>query len=76
MIGIRLCDLPDHVPEYFVEEIFSTSSVCMIAIWPVGSPKEIKPSFSQNRNASATLGGCVATLARVSICDASRFSVR
>ena len=36
----------------------STSSSCMIAIWPAGPPKLIIPSFSQNRNASASLGMC------------------
>src|SRR5258708_20776357 len=30
----------------------STSSWCMIAIWPVGPPKLMKPSFSQKRSAS------------------------
>src|SRR5690349_23148362 len=30
----------------------STSSWCMIAICPAGPPKLMKPSFSQNRNAS------------------------
>src|ERR1700730_10297274 len=28
----------------------------MIAIWPLGPPNEIKPSFSQNRNASLKRG--------------------
>src|SRR5690242_15078497 len=28
----------------------------MMAIWPVGPPKEMKPSFSQKRNASEKLG--------------------
>src|SRR5207245_5033860 len=34
---------------------WSTSSRCMIAICPAGPPKLMKPSFSQNRNASAKL---------------------
>jgi hypothetical protein len=28
----------------------------MIAIWPAGPPKLMQPSFSQNQNASASLG--------------------
>ena len=34
----------------------STSSSCMIAIWPAGPPKLIQPSFSQNQNASRSVG--------------------
>src|SRR5207237_6092293 len=45
----RKCVSPTHF-------FFSTSSVCIIAIWPVGPPKEMKPSFSQKRKASAKDG--------------------
>src|SRR5206468_9365833 len=41
-----------------IQRFSSTSSRCMIAIWPAGPPKLMKPSFSQKRNASAKLGGC------------------
>src|SRR5437879_2441481 len=34
----------------------------MMAIWPVGPPKLMKPSFTQNRNASAKVGCCPPTL--------------
>ena len=34
----------------------STSSSCMIAIWPAGPPKLMHPSLSQNRSASRSLG--------------------
>src|SRR5882672_6772330 len=37
----------------------STSSVCMIAIWPVGPPKLMKPSLSQKRRASRKPGCAV-----------------
>ena len=30
----------------------------MIAIWPAGPPKLMKPSFNQNRAASRKLAGC------------------
>src|SRR5688500_3219211 len=36
---------------------FSTSSLCMMAICPVGPPKLMKPSLSQKRKASANVGG-------------------
>src|SRR5262245_41871606 len=39
----------------------STTSRCMIAICPAGPPKEMKPSFSQKRNASRR-EGCKAAL--------------
>src|SRR5438105_15774586 len=42
--------------DWLIHFFFSTSSVCMTAIWAVGPPKEIKPSFSQKRNASAKDG--------------------
>ena len=32
----------------------------MIAIWPAGPPKLMQPSFSQNQNASASVGFTVA----------------
>ena len=38
---------------------FSPSSACMIAICPVGPPKLLNPSFSQNRKASPKLRCCV-----------------
>src|SRR5437867_13455130 len=38
---------------------FSTSSVCMRAIWPVGPPKLMNPSLSQNPTASANSGTVV-----------------
>ena len=38
----------------------STSSSCMIAICPAGPPKLMKPSFSQNQNASRSVGRTVA----------------
>src|SRR4051795_797633 len=42
--------------DWLIHFFFSTSSVCIIAICPVGPPKEINPSLSQNRNASPKLG--------------------
>src|SRR5438874_244275 len=42
--------------DWLIHFFFSTSSVCMIAIWPVGPPNEMNPSFSQNRNASPNDG--------------------
>ena len=30
----------------------STSSRCIVAIWPTGLPNELKPSFTQKRRAS------------------------
>src|SRR5712691_12337197 len=46
--------------DWLIHFFFSTSSVCMIAICPVGPPNEMKPSFNQNRNASVNVGarGC------------------
>src|SRR5256884_6129867 len=44
---------------WLIQRRRSTNSVCMIAICPVGPPKEMKPSFSQNRNASANEGNAV-----------------
>src|SRR3954453_23596190 len=41
--------------DWLIHFFFSTSSVCMIAICPVGPPKEINPSLSQKRNASPKL---------------------
>src|SRR5437773_2653809 len=38
---------------WLIHRFFSTSSVCMIAIWPAGPPNEINPSLSQKRKASA-----------------------
>ena len=35
-----------------VEQKRWISSVCMMAIWPAGPPKLMKPSFSQKRKAS------------------------
>src|SRR5215212_6399708 len=43
---------------WLIQRRRSTSSVCMMAIWPAGPPKEMNPSLSQNRKASAKLGGC------------------
>src|SRR5713226_318719 len=40
------------------QRFWSTSSRCMIAIWPAGPPKLMKPSFSQKRTASAKLTCC------------------
>src|SRR5919199_4421992 len=37
----------------------STSSRCMIAIWPAGPPKLMKPSFTQKRKALANETGAV-----------------
>src|SRR5829696_5727313 len=34
------------------QRLLSTSSRCMMAIWPAGPPKLMKPSFTQNQNAS------------------------
>src|SRR5829696_4040380 len=34
------------------QRFFSTSSRCIIAICPAGPPKLMKPSFTQNQNAS------------------------
>src|SRR5207244_9223379 len=42
--------------DWLIHRLRSTSSVCMIAIWPAGPPKEMKPSFSQKRNAAAKEG--------------------
>ena len=38
---------------------FSTSSRCMMAIWPAGPPKFMNPSFTQNQNASQNPTGLV-----------------
>src|SRR6266581_5990304 len=42
--------------DWLIHFFFSTSSLCIIAIWPVGPPKEMKPSFSQNWSASRNDG--------------------
>src|SRR6266480_4540548 len=42
--------------DWLIHFFFSTSSDCIIAICPVGPPKEMNPSLSQNRNASPKLG--------------------
>src|SRR5467141_2132888 len=42
--------------ELSIQRFFSTNSACIMAIWPLGPPKEMNPSFSQNRNASANDG--------------------
>src|SRR5437773_10776096 len=42
--------------DWLIHRLFSTNSVCMIAICPAGPPNEMKPSFNQNRNASPKLG--------------------
>src|ERR1700736_4600045 len=50
--------------DWLIHFFFSTSSLCMVAIWPVGPPNEMNPSFNQNRNASPNDGArcrsCVA----------------
>src|SRR5215204_7012916 len=43
------------------QRLFSTSSRCMIAIWPAGPPKLMNPSFTQNQNASQKPTGLVST---------------
>jgi hypothetical protein len=48
--------------DWLIHFLFSTSSVCMIAIWPVGPPKLINPSFNQNRNASPKRGCLIAVV--------------
>src|SRR5918997_3275942 len=45
------------------QRLFSTSSRCMIAIWPAGPPKLMNPSFTQNQNASQKPTGLVSTSA-------------
>src|SRR5438105_11197310 len=52
MQKFKACKKRDWLIHFF----FSTSSVCMIAIWPVGPPNEMNPSFNQNRNASPNDG--------------------
>src|SRR5204862_1181043 len=52
MQKLSACRNRDWLTHFF----FSTSSVCMIAIWPVGPPNEINPSFNQNLNASPKVG--------------------
>src|SRR5690242_15721052 len=42
----------------------STSSSCMIAIWPAGPPKLMQPSFNQKRKASDSEGRGLAVIAR------------
>jgi hypothetical protein len=42
----------------------STNSLCMMAIWPAGPPKLMKPSFTQNQNASQKPTGLVSVFAR------------
>ncbi len=37
----------------------STSSLCMMAIWPAGPPKLMNPSFTQNRKASQNPTGLI-----------------
>src|SRR6266404_571269 len=50
--------------DWLIHFFLSTSSVCMIAIWPVGPPNEMSPSFNQKRNASANDGArCVSAVA-------------
>src|SRR4029077_11034631 len=39
-----------------IQRFFSTNSACIIAIWPLGPPNEMNPSFNQNRNASPNDG--------------------
>src|SRR6266446_3757847 len=42
--------------DWLIHFFFSTSSACIIAIWPVGPPNEMKPSFNQNWSASRNDG--------------------
>src|SRR2546423_1902561 len=58
--------------DWLIHVFFSTSSVCMIAIWPVDPPKEMKPSFSQKRNASGKDGPLTRALCPATS-DNSRF---
>src|SRR5438445_11747996 len=62
MQKLRACKNRDWLIHFF----FSTSSVCMMAIWPVGPPNEMNPSFNQKRSASANDGAtcrsCFATV--------------
>jgi hypothetical protein len=48
----------------------------MIAIWPAGPPKLIIPSFSQNQNASRSVGVDARVSALVSAADAGGPSER
>ena len=51
-----------NVLKYWPSEthrFFSTNSRCMMAIWPAGPPKLMKPSFTQNRKASQNPTGLV-----------------
>jgi hypothetical protein len=50
------------VLKYWLSEtqrFLSTSSRCMIAIWPAGPPKLMNPNFTQNQNASQNPTGLV-----------------
>jgi len=60
------------VLKYWLSEtqrFLSTSSRCMIAIWPAGPPKLMKPSFTQNQKASQKPTGlvCACTRCEVSV---------
>src|SRR5215207_8244802 len=50
----------------------STSSLCMMAIWPAGPPKLINPSFTQNQKASPNPASL---LFRSSPCSPDSFEV-
>src|SRR6266849_5224093 len=66
--------------DWLIHFFFSTSSVCMIAICPVGPPNEMNPSFNQNRSASANDGArcrsCVALAAASFIRDEEKHGAR
>jgi hypothetical protein len=49
----------------------------MMAIWPAGPPKLMKPSFTQNQKASQkpTALGCVSTGCEVSVCIFTFFTL-
>src|SRR5438132_11789795 len=60
--------------DWLIHLFFSTSSVCIIAIWPVGPPKEMNPSLSQKRNASRNVGSRVCRdVSAVVCCDEIAF---
>src|SRR5438477_931991 len=62
--------------DWLIHFFFSTSSVCMIAIWPVGPPNEMNPSFTQNRNASPNVGADVGDVIAVAGTCKARRSIR
>src|SRR5260370_25405786 len=56
-----------------IQRFFSTNSACIMAIWPVGTPKETKPSLSQKRKASRKVGFVWCPLSATASCAEALF---